>query len=115
MDSRILHFLERYKQLDELCKQALRCNEGVSAYLLQMENSINTYKVKNWKKDYNRLRGLSWKHYQILNELGSYSLWKVKIADFIWIRRFCKRIVNCTDPLAVLEGIRPEDRGMDSL
>lgn len=37
MDNNILEFLEAYKSFDELCKQILSSNQGVTEYINEMK------------------------------------------------------------------------------
>lgn len=50
MDSIILEFLEVYKRLDELCKQILSSDTGISEYIAWMSEEKQGYKkVGDWE------------------------------------------------------------------
>lgn len=52
MDNMILEFLEAYKSLDELCKQILSSDRGISEYIDEMEReSQGCMRVACWETD----------------------------------------------------------------
>ncbi len=52
----ILEFLKAYKNLDELCRQILSSDRGVSEYIDEMSNESQGYRVAGWEGDYKKLK-----------------------------------------------------------
>ena len=55
-------FFEQYKKLDNLCKDLLNNNQGVSAYIKEMEKIpiFERQLVKSWDSDYKMLKHIRW-------------------------------------------------------
>lgn len=102
MDSRILNFLECYKQLDELCKQVLVSDKGISSYIEQMEQEHQHYYVEGWDRDYKRLKNLRWKRNRLVHEVDAYSSYDITEDDIFWLSEFRERIMQQRDPFALL-------------
>ena len=104
-----MNFLEAYKRLDELCKQIFSAEIGVSRYLEEMEKEINgSFYVRNWEKDYNRLKHMRWVRNQLAHDADSFKKNLVNSKDIEWITQFQSRIINCTDPFSLLNQTRTQ-------
>ena len=63
-------FIEAYKSLDELCKQILSSDRGISEYIDEMSNeSQGRMMVTCWEKDYNQLKKMRWIRNQLVHEV----------------------------------------------
>ena len=103
MENIILEFLEAYKSLDELCKQILSSDRGISTYIDEMEQESQGYaKVNCWEKDYKRLKKMRWIRNQLVHETNSFHDNLINIEDVEWLKIFRSRIMECTDPFSLL-------------
>lgn len=114
-------FFEEYKRLDALCRQSLANSNGVSEYITEMENDRQGYrKVVGWERDYKQLKKLRWMRNQLAHDFPS----EDKLAteeDIAWLKTFRSRILNCTDPFALLrqernaENVKNAKKGTKSI
>lgn len=103
MNNIILEFLESYKKLDELCKQILSSDRGVSAYIDVMSNEYPEYMtVACWKKDYKQLKKMRWIRNKLVHEANSFQENLINVEDIVWLKTFYSRILECTDPFSLL-------------
>lgn len=105
-------FFEAYKHLDKLCGDIFHCNNGISAYITEMENTIQgQYKVSSWMSDYKSLKHIRWVRNQIAHDISgtSYS----DEADIEFTESFYDRIMQQKDPLAQLRIVEQEKRTSD--
>ena len=103
MNNNILIFLEVYKNLDELCKQILSSDIGVSKYIQDMEKEIHgSFYVTDWEKDYNKLKHIRWIRNQLVHDTNSFENNIVTTDDIEWSKEFQTRIIKCTDPFSLL-------------
>lgn len=119
MDSNIiLEFLEIYKNLDELCKQILSSDRGVSQYIDEMDNERQGYRIAGWKDDYKTLKHLRWIRNRLVHEANSFKDNIVRPEDIQWLHTFYRRIMEHTDPFSLLQqsknGIRKTEKGSNS-
>lgn len=106
-------FFEEYKRLDELCKQILLRDRGVSAYIDEMEKEYRgRMLVINWEKDYKQLKRMRWIRNQIAHEACSITENLVTVEDIKWIKNFYTRIMECTDPFSLLRKAKNKDLKM---
>lgn len=62
-------FIEEYKRLDNLCKDLLRSEKGVSSYIDSMEQyGCIQKKVQNWDYNYKQLKHYRYIRNQIAHE-----------------------------------------------
>ena len=109
MNNIILNFLDSYKNLDELCKQILSSDVGVTQYIEEMEKEINgSYYVKDWEKDYKRLKHIRWVRNKLVHDTHSFENKIVTTDDIDWLREFQARIIKCTDPFSLLNQMRSQ-------
>lgn len=103
MNNIILEFLEEYKSLDELCKQILSSDRGISTYIDEMDQESQGYiNVDCWEKDYKRLKKMRWIRNQLVHETNSFQDDLINIEDIEWIKTFRSRILECKDPFSLL-------------
>lgn len=103
MNNIILEFLENYKSLDELCKQILSSDRGISEYIYEMSNEKQGHmKVACWEKDYKQLKKMRWIRNQLVHETNSFQDNLVNTEDIEWLKTFRSRIMESTDPFSLL-------------
>ena len=103
MNIEILEFLEEYKNLDELCKQILSSDKGISEYIDEMEKEYEAkFKVSCWEKDYKRLKKMRWIRNKLVHEPNSFSDELIHKEDIEWLHTFRSRILECSDPYSLL-------------
>lgn len=94
-------FFEAYKRLDELCKQVLLSDRGISEYIKEMENEGQVY-VGGWERDYKQLKRMRWLRNQIAHEADTIEKNIVTMQDIEWLKEFHVRIMECKDPFSLL-------------
>lgn len=101
MNQQDIDFFEAYKHLDKLCGEIFNCNNGVSKYILEMENlSGAQYKVASWSSDYKSLKHIRWVRNRIAHDSADFALSDEN--DLYFAELFYDRIMNQEDPLAKL-------------
>ncbi len=106
-----LEFQEEYKRLDRLCKDCLSNAEGVSEYIRQMESTpwCNRRYALTWEDDYQQLKHVRWVRNQLAHEVGTLNSDICTEADLDWVKRFYNRIINGSDPFAVIRKAKAEE------
>lgn len=113
MDHIILEFLEAYKSLDELCKQILSTDRGISDYIDEMKYESQGYRmVASWEKDLKQLKRLRWIRNKLVHEVDSFQENLIHKEDIEWLITFRSQIMECKDPLSVLSQLRSPKREM---
>lgn len=103
MEKSFLKFLEAYKSLDELCKQILLNDKGISQYIEEMEHEIyGKIYVKGWEKDYKQLKHMRWIRNRMVHEVNSFNYYNISENDIEWLKNFRQRILSRTDPFSLL-------------
>ena len=99
-----VEFQEIYKSIDQICKDMLKSNEGISEYIRQMEAvSYREYRAVNtWEHDYKQLKHMRWLRNKLAHEVGTLNSDLCTHEDVDWLNSFRKRILTQTDPLAIL-------------
>lgn len=101
MNQNDIDFFEAYKHLDKLCGEIFNCNNGVSAYILEMEKSPKgQYYVDSWLSDYKALKHIKWVRNQIAHDTTN-CIWSNN-EDLSFVESFYNRIINQDDPFAQL-------------
>lgn len=114
MNSIILEFLEAYKSLDELCKQILSSNQGVSEYISEMSDESQGYiKIACWKKDLNDLKRVRRIRNTLVHEPNSFQDDLISIDDIEWVKDFRSRIMESTDPFSLLYQLKNKPTQVD--
>lgn len=99
----ILEFLEAYKSLDELCKQILSSDKGVSEYIDEMKYENQGYQmVPDWERDYKQLKKMRAIRNRLVHEPHSFEDNPVNAEDIEWLKIFYRRIMECTDSFSLL-------------
>lgn len=96
-------FLEEYKRLDKLCKDCQNSNQSVTTYIEQMErySPLDYRHVKNWEYYLETLKHLCHTRNTLAHEPGPYPYdLEPDIED---VKSFYDSILNCTDPLTLIE------------
>lgn len=103
MNNIILEFLEAYKSLDELCKQTLSSDKGISKYIDEMNfESQGHMRVACWEKDYKQLKKMRWIRNRLVHETNSFQENIITREDIEWLKNFRTRIMECKDPFSLL-------------
>lgn len=95
-------FFEKYKQLDKLCSEIYRCNNGISEYITEMECKayIGKYRVSSWDYDYKTLMRVRSVRNKIAHDYGLYQISQPE--DLAFVQDFYDRIFTCQDSLSQL-------------
>ena len=102
-----LEFQEAYKYLDKICRECLSGYDGVSGYIRLMENEwYGEHYVSTWNKDLRMLKHVRWVRNQLSHEVGTLESDICSWSDLEFVDDFYKRIMNTTDPLAMLRKAR---------
>jgi hypothetical protein len=104
-----VEFFEEYKRLDRLCADMFSCQNGVSAYIEQMESEAfqGRRHVPAWDADYKMLKHVRWVRNQIAHDSGGYLMSGPK--DLQDVLEYRQRILLGTDALALLKKATRED------
>ena len=96
-------FFEQYKRLNKLCCEIYDCQNGVSAYIEQMENDAYEGRkfVRMWDSDYKSLKHVRYIRNRLAHDYVGSQLSDQN--DIVFVQSFYKRILSGNDPLAVLE------------
>lgn len=99
----ILEFLEIYKNLDELCRQILSSDRGVSEYIDEMDfDNQRGRLVAGWERDYKQLKRMRWIRNRLVHEVDAFDENLVNVDDIEWLHIFYNRIMECSDPFSLL-------------
>lgn len=109
MNNLNLQFFEAYKELDEMCKQVLSSNRGVSAYIDEMEKEGHVY-VENWEKDYRQLKRMRWIRNRLAHEINVFEEDIITAQDVEWLKMFRTRIIELADPFSLLHQQKGSNR-----
>lgn len=94
-------FLQKYKELDNLCKDLLNSEKGVSSYIESMEQCAYSRKIVGWEDDYRNLKKYRYMRNRIVHENNVDEETLCSETDEMWLEQFHERIINCEDPLAL--------------
>ncbi len=108
-------FFEEYKSLDNLCKDILESEKGVSEYIERMEKEERGRMiVADWDRDYKRLKSMRYIRNRLAHDDGAYENDLCTDKDIAWVSDFQARIMNEEDPLTVLYNYDLEQGGNSS-
>lgn len=103
MNNIILEFLEQYKHLDELCKQILSSDRGITEYIEEMDHERQgNIRIAGWERDYRQLKKMRWIRNQLVHDSDSFHKNLVSAEDIEWLKNFQSRVMKCTDPFSLL-------------
>lgn len=96
-------FIEKYKQIDKICKDMFNSREGVSEYLAKMEETPYSKKQKCYYFDdfYKQLKHFRWIRNQLAHEQSIDSDFCSE-DDINWLEDFYDDLLSCNDPLAAV-------------
>lgn len=109
----ILEFLDIYKNLDELCRQILSSDRGISGYIDEMSNESQGYRIAGWERDYKQLKRMRWIRNRLVHETDSFEDNLANAEDIEWLHTFYHRIMECTDPFSLLHQSENMNRKTD--
>lgn len=97
-------FFEEFKRLDKVCGELCREKYGVTHYIDEMKGiSGNDYRhIPNWRADLEQLIRLRHIRNYLAHTEGSFNEEVCTQKDIEWLQSFYKRILNQSDPLAML-------------
>ena len=102
-------FFDEYKALDNLCRdiygETIDNKLGVTLYLEHMDKiaHIGASKISGWVTDYNNLKSARNLRNDLAHSRNSIMIDICTQEDIEFVRSFRKRILNQTDPIAVLK------------
>ncbi len=102
-------FFDEFKSLDNLCRdiygKSIDNKLGVTLYLEDMEK--NSYQglcvIPSWSADYHRLKKVRNLRNELAHSNNSFSYENCSEEDIHFVRSFRTRILNQTDPIALLK------------
>lgn len=104
MDNLNYVFFEEFKHLDKLCGELYGDPHGVSKYINDMKNmpQNDCWNIPNWKTDLELLIRLRHIRNNLAHTEGAFHEEMCTQKDIDWVRDFHRRILNQSDPLAML-------------
>lgn len=111
-------FFEEYKSLDRLCGQLYDMQYGITTYIENMKKiPQNCYQnVPNWNNSLRELIRIRHIRNHLAHEEGAFEKENCTQRDIEWIQNFHNRILNQSDPLAVLRQVmRTENQKRNQL
>ncbi len=97
-----MNFFKTYKSVDNICKDMYSSDDGVTAYINEMQACTNTsFQTENWKEDFTRLNDVRDKINQIAHEVDCNEENILEKQDAKWLEEFHNKLLNKTDPLAL--------------
>ncbi len=95
-------FIDSYKRLEKLCGEVMGDDRRVSAYIDAMQSISNGgYYVSSWDADLKMLKHCRYLRNKIVHEPDCTEKNMCKPEDELFVKRFYKRMLNKTDPLAL--------------
>lgn len=97
-------FFEKYKKLDKLCQELYGTPHGVSSYIEDMKAvpEENYRHIPDWEEDREQLIRLRHIRNQLAHTPGALEEEICTEDDIRWLRDFHKRILQQSDPVAML-------------
>ena len=101
-------FFDEFKSLDNLCRdiygKSIDSKLGVTLYLEDMDRKAyqGTFNVSGWTSDYNQLKNARNIRNELAHSRNSFSSDICSQEDIDFIHSFRARILNQTDPIALL-------------
>lgn len=101
-------FLEAYKHLDKLCKEALDSDKGVTSYIDYMKATLyeKSRKISDWDSDLKMLVTLRHARNKLAHDVGTLDSALVTREDIDWLEEFYERIMGGDDPISKLKTTR---------
>lgn len=108
-------FFEEFKRLDKLCGDLYQVQYGVTQYIDDMKAvpPNRWYGIPNWKTDLDKLIGLRHARNHLAHTEGAFYEVACSEQDIEWIEAFYRRILQQSDPLALLhQKMRESERAV---
>ena len=99
MDAIQIEFLEEYKYVDNICRDMLGTEKGVTAYIEHLDETPVTvrYWITEWNNEYRQLKHIRWLRNQIAHSTGYVECTQ---SDLDWLKGFHNRLLTQQDLLA---------------
>ncbi len=97
-------FFEEFKNLEKLCNDMFQSHNGVTNYIDEMQTASHGIycSIPSWESDLNQLKRLRHIRNHMAHEAGAFEDNLCTHSDVAWIQDFYERILNQSDPLALL-------------
>ena len=104
---------DKYKSVDNICRDMFSSQSGISQYITEMEQNsfLGQSTVPSWDGDYRRLKRIRWLRNQIAHESSATDC---NEEDVLWLEEFHHRLLMCQDPLALLGKVKANSRQLNS-
>jgi hypothetical protein len=101
MNENEIRFFEEYKKLDNLCRDLLSSEKGVTSYIEEMDNTPLSKQllVSDFDETYKMLKHVRWVRNDIAHGNGNS---ECEQADIDFVCDFYKKILSRTDPFAII-------------
>ena len=98
-------FFDEYKKLDNLCKDCFNSEQGVSAYIEEMDNTEDKVSamIAYWGNDYKKLKHIRWVRNMIAHSDEESECGR---DDIEFVLDFYQRIISRRDPLAMASKVK---------
>lgn len=97
-----MSFMKEYKRLDNLCKDLLSADRGITEYINAMDGCTNrAFHSTTWSRDYATLKKYRHIRNQIVHETYATEEKLCKPEDTLWLCDFYDRVLNQKDPLSL--------------
>ena len=95
-------FLDEFKRLEKLCNEIYDQQHGVTMYIDEMErkSAIASGVIYDWDNDLRKLKRVRHIRNNLVHEPGYVS--DHDWSDIVYMKEFCRRILDQQDPLALL-------------
>ena len=99
MDAIQIKLLEEYKYVDNICRDMLGTEKGVTSYIEQLDETPMTvrYWITEWNDEYRQLKHIRWLRNQIAHSTGYVDCTQ---SDLDWLKDFHNRLLTQQDLLA---------------
>ena len=99
MDAIQIELLEEYKYVDNICRDMLGTEKGVTSYIEQLDETPMTvrYWITEWNDEYRQLKHIRWLRNQIAHSTGYVDCTQ---SDLDWLKDFHNRLLTQQDLLA---------------
>lgn len=96
-----LEFLELYKSVDRLIRDAYATGEGVTEYIRIMSSEYKGPKyVSGWADELSMLKHVRWVRNKLVHEVN-YDADFCEESDYTWLKRFRENLISAQDPLSI--------------
>lgn len=100
-------FFEEYKKLDSLCQQLLCSKNGVTQYIVELEEVRGLVKRDHylyviWRTDVQRLKKMRKIRNVLAHDINAFQEQEIAEEDIIWLKNFYRRIIEQEDVFSLL-------------